>query len=320
MCRKPNSLNESPNLPIVFGYTIPQYSRMKSTDVDAYRRFYCETCHQLKESYGLASTSMVNYDMTFNLIILSSVTDDCIDYPGTPNSLRCLFRKPAADSDLFRQMAGYTVLLTKWELYDDLVDKPDLRTNLIDLILTRAISKAESEYPEYDHIVGNGFEKLRDLEKGGCTDALLMGRTFGKALSKPMETMCDGIDTGKLSELFTSLTAAVYIMDAMDDLEDDFMDGTFNPFLSDRDGFVNRKTFMDSHMYELARLSRKSMEDLQNAYSEVKPMMHALTGVTDNIVYFGIPEAAKNALAGRGEAKLSVKNALEHRTERTATY
>ena len=302
----------------MFGYTIPMYSRMTPADIADYRRYYCETCHQLKEGYGLVSTAAVNYDMTFNLIVLSAVEGSCTRFDGTPSSATCVFKHPKADSDIFRAMAGYTVLLTKWELYDDKVDSPSLKTNMIDLVLSRAISKAEERYPEYDRIVGEGFEKLRDLERQGCTDAVLMGRTFGKALSEPMESMVDPSLAQCLEELFTSLTAAVYVMDAVDDLEDDFMDGTYNPFLTDRDSFVNREAFMEAHTYELAKVTRKCMEDLQNAYKAVKPHMKDLTGVTDNIVYFGVPESAKDALAGKGAAKMSVKNALDLRKGRNA--
>jgi len=289
---------------------------MTASDIGDYRRYYCETCHQLKAEYGLVSTAAVNYDMTFNLIILSAVDGGCTRFEGTPASTTCVFKRPGADSDIFRAMAGYTVLLTKWELYDDKVDSPSLKTNLIDLVLSRAISKAEKRYPEYDRIVGEGFEKLRDLERQGCTDAVLMGRTFGKALSEPMETMVKEDLAHPLEELFTSLTAAVYVMDAVDDLESDFMDGTYNPFLTDRDSFVNRERFMEAHTYELAKVTRRCMEDLQKAYSEVRPFMTDLTSVTDNIVYYGVPESAKDALAGKGTAKLSVKNALDLRSER----
>lgn len=41
--------------------------------------------------------------------------------------------------------------------------------------------------------------------------------------------------------------------------------------------------------------------------------------VTDNIIFLGIPESAKNAIAGRGMAKLSVKNALDRRKDRIST-
>ena len=303
----------------VFGYTLPVYSRMSSQDLADYRRYYCETCHQLKAGYGLTSTSAVNYDMAFNLIILSSVSG-YTEFDPTPASPRCVFRKPGADSDIFRAMAGYTVLLTKWELYDDMVDKPSMKTRFIDLMLSKAISRAEEEYPEADRIVGEGFGKLRELEEQKCKDPVQLGRTFGEALSEPMERMVDPELSGILRELFTSLTCIVYVMDALDDLEDDYMDGTFNPFLVDRDDFVNRKQFMDAKMYEIARLVKQCVQDLQDAYAEVRPHMKGLTGAADNIVYFGIPESAKNAIAGRGEAKMSVKNALSRRKERTATY
>lgn len=304
----------------MFGYTIPVYNRMAAPDMEAYRRYYCETCHQLKAGYGLVSTSAVNYDMAFNLIVLSAVDGTCTDFAGTPGSLRCVFRHPGADSDLFRKMAGYTVLLTKWELYDDLVDKPSLKTRFIDLVLQKAIAKAESEYPEQDRTVGKGFGELRRLEKEQCTDPVLMGRTFGGYLSEPMEGMAPDEAREDLRELFTSLTAIVYVMDAVDDIEDDYMDGTFNPFLVGRDDFVNRARFMEENMYSVARIVKGCVQDLQDAYARVRPRMKALQGVTDNIVYFGIPESAKDAIAGRGGAKMSVKNALDRRSDRTATY
>ena len=303
----------------MFGYTIPLYTRMSALDLEAYRRYYCETCHQLREGYGLVSTSAVNYDMAFNLIVLSSVSG-FTEFEGTPSSPRCVFRHPKADSDIFRSMAGYTVLLTKWELYDDLVDKPSLKTRFIDLVLSKAISKAEKLYPEADRTVGEGFSKLRELEAQKCDDPLVLGRTFGRYLSEPMEMMVDPEFSEPLRELFTSLTSIVYVMDAIDDIEDDYMDGTFNPFLVGRDDFVNRKTFMDSEMYNVARLVKGCVQDLQDSYSKVRLLMKGMTGVTDNIVYFGIPESAKNAIAGRGGAKMSVKNALDRRAERNATY
>ena len=304
----------------MFGYTIPLYNRMSAPDADAYRRYYCETCHQLKAGYGLVSTSAVNYDMAFNLIILSAVDGTCTDFEGTPTSLRCVLRHPGADSELFRAMAGYTVLLTKWELYDDLVDKPSVKTRFIDLVLQKAISKAEKEFPEADGTVGKGFSELRRLEQGKCTDAVLMGRTFGRYLSMPMEELAPEESREDLRELFTSLTAIVYIMDALDDIEDDYLDGTFNPFLVGRDDFVNRAQFMEKNMYSVARMVKGCVQDLQDAYSRVRPRMKALQGTADNIIYFGIPESAKNAIAGRGGAKMSVKNALDRRADRTATY
>ena len=109
-------------------------------------------------------------------------------------------------------------------------------------------------------------------------------------------------------------------MDAIDDLEDDFMDGTYNPFLQECTDFRNRDEYVRKNLYGLTGLVNGVIGDLQRDYSAVRRHMRSMTGVTDNIVYLGVPESAKNAVAGRSAAKMSVKNALDLRKKRTSTY
>lgn len=190
----------------MFGYTVPLFARMPAKELGTYQRFYCETCHQLRDGYGLLSTAAVNYDMTFNLIVLSAANGDCTEFEGTPPSLRCVLRHSKADSEVFRMMAGYTVLLTKWEIYDDMVDKPGMKTRFVDLMMTRAIQKAEERYPEADVTVGKGFGRLRELELENCADPVYMGKEFGKSLAEPMVKMAPEDIRGRLTELYSDLT------------------------------------------------------------------------------------------------------------------
>lgn len=190
----------------MFGYTVPLFPRMAAGDLGTYQRFYCETCHQLRDGYGLTSTAAVNYDMTFNLIVLSAVNGECGMFEGTPPSLRCIFRHSKADSDMFRMMAGYTVILTKWEILDDLVDNPGLKARFIGLLMSRAIDRAERRYPDADAAVGKGFGRLRELEEKGCTDPLYMGKEFGKALAGPMVAAAPPDLRGPLTDLYSDLT------------------------------------------------------------------------------------------------------------------
>lgn len=304
----------------MFGYTVPLFSRMPAPERRAYQRYYCETCHQLKAAYGLVSTAAVNYDMTFNTIIVNSVAGGPQDFPGTPAGPRCVFRAPGTDTAIFRRMASYTVLLTKWEIEDDREDSPSVKTELIGLTLDRAIGKAEQDEPEFDKIVGEGFGKLRSMELDKCTDAARMGEEFGRYLTRPLAEIAEDADFPEMEDLFVRLTQAVYVMDAVDDLEDDFMDGTYNPFLQGCGKFVNRDEYVKENLYQLTDLLNGIIGRLQESYAEVRKRMNGMQKAADNIVYLGIPEAAKNAVAGRKAAKLSVKNALDLRKERTSTY
>ncbi|MCL2032148.1 MAG: DUF5685 family protein [Methanomassiliicoccaceae archaeon] len=304
----------------MFGYTVPLYSRLSPSDLSTYRRYYCETCHQLRSGYGIISTSAVNYDMTFNTIVMNSFLGDTPRFEGTKNSMLCVFKDPSADSDLFRKMAAYTVLLTKWELTDDAFDRPSIKSNGASLVLGRAISKAEREYPEYDEAVGRGFEELRRMEGMGCDDAVRMGEAFGRSLAYALKDIAGEKAGSDLEGLFTSLGASVYLMDAIDDLDEDFINGTYNPLLAGRRGFRNKMQFIEENLYDISDSLNKVIGGLQTSYSALRDRMTFDLGIADNIVYYGIPDSAKKVMSGSSEAKASLKNVFDGRRKRNASY
>ena len=299
---------------VMFGYTVPAYNRLAPQDLKLYRKYYCEGCHQLKGGFGLRGAATVNFDMTFNTILLNGIVGDVLEFDGTSARI-CVLDKPKADSDLMRKMAAYTLILTKWELYDDKTDKPSVKTDLISKTLDSAISKAVEMYPDYDRTVGESFAHLRDLELSGCKDARKMGYEFGQGLVVALADIAGEHASDDLDELFTELSTAVYIMDAVDDLDDDFMDGTYNPFIPEK-GYINAKDFLSKNLYSVTEAMNTTIGNLQGHYSKVRPDMVTNVSLCDNIVYYGIPESAKKVLTGTAKAKASIKNVLSNRKER----
>lgn len=167
----------------MFGYIVPSYRRLSPADLKLYRKYYCEGCHNLRVECGLMGIAVVNYDMTFNTILIDGALGETLDFKGTGSSI-CFLDSPKSNSEMMKKIAAYTVILTKWELFDDKVDKPSIKTNLIALILDRSIRKSVGMYPEYDKTVGDGFKKLRDLELSGCKDIYFMGHEFGSRIVK----------------------------------------------------------------------------------------------------------------------------------------
>jgi len=298
----------------MLGYTVPFYGRLSPTDRNLYRKYYCEGCHQLRDGFGLTGTLTVNYDMTFNTILLNGLVGDVLEFEGTTTK-PCVLAKPKADSELMRKMAAYTLILAKWELHDDDTDKPSLKGKVASVALGRAIEKAVNLYPEYDRMVGVGFDNLRKLELSGCKDARLMGLTFGEGLIGALRDVAGDHSCEDLDNVFRELSAIVYLMDCVDDLDEDFMEGTYNPLLPDK-GFTNAMEYRMKKVYELTSVLNATIGSLQSSYSKVRPNMKGNTGICDNIVYYGIPDSAKKVMMGSSSAKLSVTNLLSNRKQR----
>ncbi len=142
-----------------------------------------------------------------------------------------------------------------------------------------------------------------------------MGETFGNGLIGALREIAGEHASDDLDNVFRQLSTIVYLMDAIDDLDEDFMEGTYNPFLPET-GFKNSNNFRMKNIYEMTSLLNGVIGDLQESYSKIRPQMRMNTGICDNIVYFGIPDSAKKVMMGSSTAEKSVKNILSNRRMR----
>ena len=57
----------------MFGYVQIRKPELKIKDYEVYHAFYCGLCERLRAKYGMAGRITLTYDMTFLIILLSSV-------------------------------------------------------------------------------------------------------------------------------------------------------------------------------------------------------------------------------------------------------
>ena len=86
----------------MFGYVRIRKPELLVKDYECYKGFYCGLCHSLRDTYGLRGQVTLTYDMTFLVLLLSSVYDlavkeeykRCIIHPA---GKRRVIRTEAAD-------------------------------------------------------------------------------------------------------------------------------------------------------------------------------------------------------------------------------
>ena len=57
----------------MFGYVTICEPELKVKDLRKYKAYYCGLCHILKEKYGISGQMTLTYDMTFAIILLTSL-------------------------------------------------------------------------------------------------------------------------------------------------------------------------------------------------------------------------------------------------------
>lgn len=300
----------------MFGYTLPVESMLSLKDASRYRNYYCETCHQLRDGYGVLSTMAVNYEMTFANILLNSVSESGIWMDGRPNRRFCVLRHGVQGSDLMSALAAYTVLVTNNSLVDDETDGPDMRSKLGLLLFNRAVGKAKSDHPSFQEHIEKGYSELLEAERRGCSDPIAMGRLSAASMIGVLGEILGGELDDDLADLFLNLGVWVYVMDAVEDLDEDFSEGSYNPFLADAEGFANARSYIEGNIYLFGETIGGCVGDVQRSYSKIRSRIRMNGEILDNIIYSGVPASAHRVLRGDRSMSPNVMNAINGRLRR----
>ena len=301
----------------MFGYTFPIEPMMTNEEQAAYRAYYCETCHQLRDGYGVMSTVIVSYEMTFANIILNSVLKGgVIDREPKAGKL-CVFRHSDNHTELLRRLAAYTVLVANNGLIDDKLDGPSIKSNFGLLWLNRSIERAKKDFPQYDELIMKGYEMLREKEAAGCDDPIEMGKASAASMIWVLREMVGEEWTPDLEALFEGMGIWVYVLDAIEDLDDDFKEDQYNPFLVNCEDFTNGKEYVERNVYRISGILNEIISGIQRAYLSVRERMVANQTVTDNIIYQGVPVAVRRVMAGESKMQPSFRNLFSGRINRS---
>ena len=82
----------------MFGYVIVNKGDLTFREFDVYHSYYCGLCRVLKENYGLTGQMSLNYDMTFLVLLLTSLYEPettydmkkCIAHPFDRKGVYCI--------------------------------------------------------------------------------------------------------------------------------------------------------------------------------------------------------------------------------------
>ena len=301
----------------MFGYTIPIESSLPQEDRISYRNYYCETCHHLREEYGFIPTLTVNYEMTFAALFFNSILEEGEKLQYNPRKHFCIIRKSASHTELMHKLTAYSILVANNSLLDDKMDDGgSLKANLGLLGLNRAITKARNEFPEYDEAILKGYAKLREIEATGESDPIVMGSYSAQSMIDVLELMLGDKFDDRMHELFRNLGIWVYVMDAIEDLDDDKSEGAYNPFLAANPDFTNKKEFVKNNIFPIGEIMGGIIGRIQAAYASLRDDLRFNENILDNIIYQGLSFSAHRIIRGDKLMDMSITKMITGRMNR----
>ncbi len=217
----------------MFGYVRPSTAQLSEADKQRFAAVYCGLCRALQRRYGTAARFILNYDFTFLAVLLSERES------GEPLHRRCMAH-PVRGRDYFPGNAALdlaadcSVILAWWQLRDAVADHgaaAGAKYRAASLALAGAYGKARRLRPDFDRSTAAHLEKLGRLEREGCASMDEAADAFAVLLRGIGSQVADPVRRRVTEEFLYHLGRWIYLVDAADDLKEDFASGNYNPLI-----------------------------------------------------------------------------------------
>ena len=223
----------------MFGYVRVFLPVLKVKENELYNGIYCSLCKRLGKRYGWMSRMTLSYDFTFLAVLKAALADESCQFekcrcPAHPFKKKTCCR----NNDSVSFAADAAVITVYYKCLDSIRDDgwwSSLPSRLLLPFARRAKKRAAVKHPELDAVLAREMQKQAELERDAVCSI--------DAAAEPTATMLSAIlMTGEaddkqrriLERLGYCLGRWVYLIDAIDDLEDDLKRGNYNPYVLTR--------------------------------------------------------------------------------------
>ena len=239
----------------MFGYVIINKGDMKFKEFDIYHSYYCGLCRLLKKKYGFTGQLTLTYDLTFVVMLLSSLYEPEVR-EGVTNCVAHPLEKHQTRQTIYTEYgADMNILLSYYKCMDDWTDEKKVSKLTYAKLLKKGYHKAYNKYPEKARKIEALLRELSKEEEKGSCDLDRMAGLFGSIMSEVLSPRADEWEESLRSMGFY-LGKFIYLMDAYEDVYEDRKKGRYNPFIlkcDDPDFEEETRTILTMMMAECSR-------------------------------------------------------------------
>ena len=261
----------------MFGYVVAHKPELKMKEFYKYKAYYCGLCKVLREKYGFLGQVTLTYDMTFLVMLLTSLYES----ETKQEEHRCVVHPAKKQKMLYNEITEYAadmnIILTYYKLLDDWKDESS-KLGLVGLrLLHKSYRELEKKYPEKCKVIRKCLSLLEECEKRGEDNIDITARYFGKLMGELFVYKND-VWEKTLRNMGFYLGKFIYIMDAFDDVEKDLQKDNYNALIP---------------LYKEEDFEEKCAEMLNFILAECTSQFEKLPCVEDaeilrNILYAGV--------------------------------
>lgn len=280
----------------MFGYIRTVREELRVREYEYYRASYCGLCRSMGKCTGQCSRLTLSYDFAFLVNVRMALTGvqptfrhrRCIAHPVRKRRMM----EPNAQSEY---AACASVILAYEKCRDDLHDERGFhkfKARMRCFFLNGAYRRAKKKLPELAERVAGHLARLSEKEKEKRPSVDEVAVIFGDLLADIFSYGLSGTAERLARTIGRQTGRFIYIIDAIDDLQEDQKRRRFNPFLLLYNGEPAKEDRQAIHDALIAYLA-----DMEKALDLIDDTADPdRCGVIKNILYLGMPATIRRVL------------------------
>ena len=213
----------------MFGYLTASVQQLTEEQALRYKAFYCGVCMSLKRRHGQLSRLTLNYDLSFLVLLLSSLYEPEESVEESCCVVHPFKKQPKRFNEMSDYAADMNLMLAYLKCMDNWQDDGSILSLTEAAALKKSYQQLTALYPRQHQAMHSSLAALHAMEKERIEDPDAAASCFGALMAEILVYREDRW-SGTLRAMGMALGRFIYIMDAVMDLNADTRKNSYNPF------------------------------------------------------------------------------------------
>ncbi|WP_251389908.1 DUF5685 family protein [Mediterraneibacter agrestimuris] len=284
----------------MFGYVTICEPELKMKDFRRYKAYYCGLCQTLKERHGSLGQMTLAYDMTFVIILLTSLYECELKSSAHRCKVHPIKKQIMLQNEFAEYAADMNLILAYYHMKDDWQDERKVSGLLGTAALRRKAERAVRKYPRQSRVIREELKALECYEKADSQNIDETAGCFGRLMEELLVYKKDVWEEA-LRTIGFFLGKFIYIMDAYEDMNKDLKEGNYNPLKE-----LNKSENYEERCREMLCMM---IAESSSAFEKLPCLIDA--DILRNILYAGVWTRYNKLQKKREEANVYTEHAEE---------
>lgn len=273
----------------MLGYVTADKPELKMREFEVYSGYYCGVCKSIGRRYGQLPRMVLSYDAAFLALLLAGLFKEEDDPTREHCIIHPIKKKTIVSGDAIDYAADVMLILAWFKLLDDAHDEGKMYAKAAVSTMKGKYRKLEAARPGLCSKISQHLAELTRLEDSKCDSLDQAAEAFAKIMEAIFEEgpVPDGFrEYQVLRRIGYHLGKWIYLMDAIDDIDENIESGAYNPLLYRFKYQPGEENFKE-------RIMETCRFNLFHYLGEISKSLDLLSlrknkGVIENIIYKGL--------------------------------